>query len=135
MTKTTTATNLTATKTAPPDWLLAVFDDIDTKRFGAAFDVMTEDAKMQFGVIDCVGRDTIRHKLHEFDGEMTTKHHILEYWDAGSVKFFSGKIDITNPKTGKTISPVLNHIWYMSIDQPDKVAVMVGSVGPMVNLS
>jgi hypothetical protein len=123
-----------ATRTQPPKWLLDLFDDIDSKRFGSAFDVLDEAAEMRFGVIEVKGREAIRERLHEFDGETQTKHHIVEYWDLGLTKAFVGRIEITDLATGTTISPWLCHLWQMSEQDPTKVISVRGAVGPLGNL-
>ena len=128
------AETLTITRTEPPQWLLTLFDDIDSKRFGVGFDVLAEDVECHFGVNQWVGRDVVREKLREFDGEQTTKHHITEFWDGGAVKFFQGTIDVTDPGTGATSTALLTHIWRMSESDPATVARMTGSVGPLGNL-
>ena len=39
-------TTLTFTKTAPPAWLLAMWQEIDDKTFGNGFDCFAEDATL-----------------------------------------------------------------------------------------
>lgn len=124
----------TVTRTEPPQWLLTLLDDIDTKRFAAGFDVLADDVEWHFGVNRWVGRDVVRAKLREFDGEQTTQHHITGFWDGGTVKFFQGTIDITAPETGVTTTALLTHIWWMSDVDPGTVVRATGSVGPMGNL-
>ena len=42
---------ITFTKTAPPQWLLAMWKEIDDKTFGKGFDCFAEDAICNLGVI------------------------------------------------------------------------------------
>jgi hypothetical protein len=43
---------ITFTKTAPPEWLLAMWKEIDDKTFGKGFDCFAEDAVCNLGVAD-----------------------------------------------------------------------------------
>jgi hypothetical protein len=44
---------ITFTKTAPPEWLLAMWKEIDDKTFGEGFDCFADDAICNLGVADC----------------------------------------------------------------------------------
>jgi hypothetical protein len=57
---------ITFTKTAPPEWLLAMWKEIDDKTFGKGFDCFAEDAKCSLGVADWHGREAIRGNLRQF---------------------------------------------------------------------
>ena len=48
---------ITFTKTAAPDWLLAMWKEIDDKTFGKGFDCFAEDAVCNLGVADWHGRE------------------------------------------------------------------------------
>jgi hypothetical protein len=70
------------TKTAPPEWLLAFWKEIDDKTFGKGFDCFTEDAVCNLGVADWHGREAIRKNLKAFiDTGFTAHHDVVEYWD------------------------------------------------------
>ena len=56
-------TALTITKTAPPEWLLAFWKEIDDKTFGKGFDCFVEDATCRLGVAEWNGREQIRENL------------------------------------------------------------------------
>ena len=43
-------TTRTMKKTAPPEWLLAFWKEIDDKTFGKDFDCLTEDTTCNLGV-------------------------------------------------------------------------------------
>lgn len=45
----------TMRKTAPPEWLLAFWKEIDDKTFGKGFDCFTEDATCHLGIADWHG--------------------------------------------------------------------------------
>jgi len=49
-------TTRTMTKTEPPQWLLAFWEEIDDKAFGKGFDCLTEDATCNLGIADWHGR-------------------------------------------------------------------------------
>ena len=46
-------TSMTFTNTAAPEWLLAMWKEIDDKTFGKGFDCFAEDAVCNLGVADC----------------------------------------------------------------------------------
>src|SRR5580704_1040182 len=82
-------TTRTIRKTAPPEWLLAFWKEIDDKTFGKGFDCFTEDATCNLGIADWHGREQIRKNLRAFiDTGFTAKHDVVEYWDGGSLKVF-----------------------------------------------
>jgi len=51
--------SITFTKTAAPEWLLAMWKEIDDKTFGKGFDCFAEDAVCNLGVADWHGREAI----------------------------------------------------------------------------
>lgn len=124
---------VTFTKTAPPDWLLAFWKEIDDKTWGKGFDCFAEDATAHLGVGEWNGREEIRKNLRVFiDTGFTAHHDILEYWDGGSIKVFRGIVTMTpNDRSQKVVKPVMTHFFYM--DGPDftQVRSWIGSVGPV----
>src|SRR5260370_25294829 len=89
-------TTQTMRKTAPPEWLLAFWKEIDDKTFGKGFDCFTEDATCNLGVADWHGRETIRNNLRAFiDTGFTALHDVTEYWDGGPLKVFRGVVTMT----------------------------------------
>src|ERR1700679_746817 len=52
-----TMSTITFTKTSPPDWLLAMWKEIDEKTFGKGFDCFAENAVCNLGVADWHGRE------------------------------------------------------------------------------
>ena len=86
-------TTLTLKRAATPAWLLAMWKEIDDKTFGHGFDCFTTDAICNLGVADWHGREAIRANLRAFiDKGMTTRHDVVEYWDAGPFKVFHGTV-------------------------------------------
>ena len=59
-------TSMTFTKTAAPQWLLAMWEEIDDKTFGKGMDCFAEDAICNLGVADWHGREAIRNNLRQF---------------------------------------------------------------------
>jgi hypothetical protein len=127
---TATQENRTFTKTAPPEWLLAMWKEIDDKTFGAGFDCFAEDAICNLGVADWHGREAIRENLRAFiDKGLTAHHDVLEYWDGGSLKIFRGIVTMKfDDPSMNIVKPTMAHFFYM--DEAGKVSRWVGAVGP-----
>src|SRR5580692_1169890 len=98
---------ITFTKTAPPEWLLAMWKEIDDKTFGKGFDCFAEDAVCNLGVADWHGREAIRENLRAFiDKGFTAHHDVVEYWDGPSLKIFHGKVRMKFDDPGmETVGP------------------------------
>ncbi|HEX4164408.1 MAG TPA: hypothetical protein VHZ55_02960 [Bryobacteraceae bacterium] len=124
---------LTMTKTSAPDWLLALWKEIDDKSFGEGFDCFVEDATCRLGVAEWNGREQIRENLRAFiDTGFTALHNVVEYWDGGSLKVFRGVVTMTpNDKSKPVVRPVMTHFFYMDEEDDTKVRSWVGSVGPV----
>ncbi len=83
-------TTLSMTKTAPPDWLLAFWKEIDDRTFGAGFNCFVEDATCRLGIAEWHGREQTRENLRAFiDTGFTAQHDVVEYWDGGLLKVFA----------------------------------------------
>jgi hypothetical protein len=123
---------LTFKQTAPPEWLLAMWKEIDEKTFGKGFDCFAEDAICNLGVADWHGREAIRENLRAFiDQGLTAHHDVLEYWDGGSLKIFRGIVTMTFDDSSKsTVKPTMAHFFYMDQKDPSKVIRWMGAVGP-----
>ncbi len=123
---------VTFTKTAPPEWLLAMWKEIDEKTFGQGFDCFAEDAVCNLGVADWHGREAIRQNLRDFiDKGLTAQHEVVEYLDSPLLKVFHGKVTMTFDDPGMgTVKPTMTHFFYMNEADPLKVIRWVGSVGP-----
>jgi hypothetical protein len=123
----------TMRKTAPPEWLLAFWAEIDNKTFGKGFDCFTDDAVCHLGIADWHGREQIRENLRAFiDSGFTAHHDVVEFWDAGSLKVFRGTVTMTpDDKSKPTVTPVMTHFFYMDENEPTKVRSWFGSVGPI----
>ena len=123
---------LTFTKMAPPEWLLAMWKEIDDKTFGKGFDCFAKDATCNLGVSDWHGREEIRENLRAFiDKGLTAHHDVVEYWDGGSLKVFRGIVTMKfDDPSKKTVKPVMTHFFYMDTADPSKVKRWIGAVGP-----
>ncbi len=125
-------TTMTFTKTTPPEWLLAMWKEIDDKTFGKGFDCFAEHAVCNLGVADWHGREAIRQNLRDFiDKGFTAHHDIAEYWDSPLLKIFHRKVTMIfdNPAT-PAVKPTMTHFFYMDEANPSKVRRWIGSVGP-----
>jgi hypothetical protein len=120
------------TKTAAPEWLLAMWKEIDDKTFGAGFDCFADDAICNLGVADWHGREQIRENLRAFiDTGFTAHHEVTEYWDGGALKVFRGTVTMTfSDQKTPTAKPTMAHFFYMDARDPSKVSRWVGAVGP-----
>src|SRR5271156_3822245 len=77
-------TSITFTKTEAPEWLLAMWKEIDDKTFGKGFDCFAENAVCNLGVADWHGRETIRQNLRDFiDTGFTAHHEVVESLNLG----------------------------------------------------
>ena len=124
------------TKTAPPEWLLAFWKEIDDKTFGKGFDCFAEDAVCNLGVADWHGREAIRKNLKAFiDTGFTAHHDVVEYWDGGPLKVFRGIVTMRPDDPSKsTVKPSMAHFFYMDKNDPTKVSRWIGAVGPVAFL-
>ena len=120
-------------KTAPPEWLLAFWKEIDDKTFGKGFDCFAEDAVCNLGVADWHGREAIRKNLKAFiDTGFTAHHDVVEYWDGGPLKVFRGIVTMRPDDPSKsTVKPSMAHFFYMDKNDPTKVSRWIGAVGPV----
>jgi hypothetical protein len=127
-----TMSTITFTKTSPPDWLLAMWKEIDEKTFGKGFDCFAENAVCNLGVADWHGREAIRENLHAFiDKGLTAHHEVVEYLDSPSLKVFHGKVTMTfDDASIAPVMPTMTHFFYMDEAEPLKVGRWIGSVGP-----
>ena len=128
----TSNTEVTFTRTDPPEWLMAFWGEIDNKTWGDGFNCFAEDAVCNLGVADWHGRENIRSNLKKFiDTGFTAHHEVLEYWDSPQLKVFRGRVTMTPDKGGAAVRPTMTHFFYMSTMDPAKVRHWHGAVGPV----
>ena len=120
-------------KLPPPEWLLALWKEIDAKTFGSGFDCFATDAVCNLGVADWHGREAIRENLRKFiDTGFTAHHEVVEYWDGGLLKVFRGIVTMTPDDASKpVVRPTMAHFFYMDEKDPSKVKRWHGAVGPV----
>src|SRR5579863_6520755 len=123
---------ITFTKSEAPEWLLAMWKEIDDKTFGKGFDCFAENAVCNLGVADWHGRETIRENLRAFiDRGFTANHDVVEYWDSPMLKVFHGKVGMKfDDPNIKPVRPTMCHFFYMDPKDPTKVVRWIGAVGP-----
>lgn len=125
-------TGRTFTSTAAPEWLLAMWKEIDDKTFGAGFDCFADDAVCNLGVADWRGREAIRTNLRAFiDTGFTAQHSVEEFWDGGDLKIFRGTVAMTPDGGGRTVHPTMTHFFYMDPQHTTRVKRWCGAVGPV----
>jgi hypothetical protein len=127
-----TMTTKTFTRTAPPEWLLAMWKEIDDKTFGKGFDCFAEDAICNLGIADWHGREAIRNNLRQFiDRGFTALHDVVEFWDSPELKIFHGKVAMRfdDPNIA-AVRPTMVHFFYMDEKDRTKVKHWIGAVGP-----
>ena len=102
---------ITFTKTAAPEWLLAMWKEIDDKTFGKGFDCFAEDAVCNLGVADWHGREAIRENLQRLstrDLRLITTWSST--WDSPALKVFHGKVGMKFDDPGiKHVRPTMSH--------------------------
>jgi hypothetical protein len=117
----------------PPEWLMALWKEIDRKTFGVGFDCFRGDAICNLGIADWHGREAIRKNLRAFiDTGFTAHHEVIEYLDGGPLKVFRGIVTMTpDDKTKPTVSA--GNDAFLLYDKSDntKVTHWYGSVGPV----
>lgn len=120
-------------KTAPPEWLMAFWKEIDDKTFGKGFECFTENAQCRLGGAEWDGREVIRENLRKFiDTGLTAYHEVVEYWDGGSLKIFRGVVTMKFDDPSKPLAkPTMTHFFYMDEKDPSKVSKWYGAVGPV----
>ena len=125
-------TTSTFTKTTPPEWLMAMWKEIDDKTFGKGFDCFAENAVCNLGVADWHGRETIRENLRAFiDKGFTAHHEVVEYWDSPSLKIFHGKVTMMfDDPSQQAVKASMAHFFYIDEADPSKVSRWIGAVGP-----
>jgi hypothetical protein len=127
------AETVTFKRTHPPEWLLAMWKEIDDKTFGKGFECFREDAIYNLGVADWHGREAIRANLKAFIDTGSTAHRqVVEYLDGGTLKVFRGVVTMTpNDKSKPVARPTMTHFFYMDPNDHTKVTHWYGAVGPV----
>ena len=112
--------------THAPEWLLSFYQDVDQKRFSSGFGVFKSDAEIRLGVHRGSGVDQIKQALRRFAESNDTSHTVLEFLDGGAVKVAHGEVAMA----GQAVNPAFVHLWFMAEDEPEKVRLLYGAMGP-----
>lgn len=109
---------------------MAVFDELDPKRYGAGLDVLAADAEVQLGLHLCRGRETVREGFRAMNAAVGGHHRLHEFWDGGSLKALRGEITVTSSDTGRGAAPAVGH--FLDEDENDRTEVRrrIGAFGP-----
>ena len=117
--------------TAPPDWILRLYEEIDSLKFGSGFDCFTPETEMVFGTARVKGTEAIKEFFAKIDSPLNSKHRVHEFWDGDRVKIIVGDAVISKKSDPKTeITPPLVNIFYMSDSDPAKVQKLLIVAGP-----
>jgi hypothetical protein len=116
---------------APPDWILRLYKEIDSLKFGSAFECFTPETEMVFGTARVKGTEAIKEFFVKIDSPLNSKHRVHEFWDGDRVKIIVGDAVISKKSDPKTeITPPLVNIFYMSDSDPAKVQKLLIVAGP-----
>lgn len=115
----------------PPDWVVAVFEELDSKRYGAGLDVLAEDVEVQLGMHVWRGREAVREMLRDSSAAAESHHRVHEFWDGGSLKIARGEVTVTSSDTGQAVTVANAHFLYMDEHDRTKVRRWIGAFGPL----
>ena len=118
--------------TAVPDWILRLYEEIDSLKFGSGFDCFTPETEMVFGTAQVKGIKAIKEFFIKIDSPLNTKHQVHEFWDSDGVKIVVGDAVLSKKSDpGKVITPPLVNIFYMSESDITKIRRLLIVAGPM----
>jgi hypothetical protein len=117
---------------AVPGWLLRLYEEIDTLKFGSGFDCFTSDTEMVFGTAHVKGTEAIKEFFIKIDSPINSKHRVHEFWDCEAVKIVVGDAVISKKSTPEIVmTPPLVNIFYMSDTDPTKIRKLLIVAGPL----
>lgn len=90
--------------TAPADRVLALFEELDPKRYGLGFGVLCGDVEVQLGMHLWQRRENVRERLRASGAAAESRHRVHEFWDAGSVTVARGEVTVTSSETGQAVT-------------------------------
>lgn len=114
-----------------PEWVVAFFDELDGRTYGAGLDILAEDAEAQLGAHRWRGREAIREGLRAPDTGVDSRHEVHEFWDGGPVKVLRGELVVTVRDTGQVVRSAIGHFLYMDERAPALVRRWIGALGPL----
>jgi hypothetical protein len=116
---------------AAPGWILRLYDEIDSLKFGPGFDCFTSETEMVFGTAHVKGAEAMKEFFIKIDNPLNTKHRVHEFWDSEGVKIVVGDAIISKKSNPETVlTPPLVNIFYMSDNDPTKVRKLLVVAGP-----
>jgi hypothetical protein len=117
---------------AVPGWLLRLYEEIDSLKFGSGFDCFTSDTEMVFGTAHVKGTEAIKEFFIKIDSPINSKHRVHEFWDSEAVKIVVGDAVISKKSTPEIVmTPPLVNIFYMSDTDPAKIRKLLIVAGPL----
>ncbi|CAM5287676.1 MULTISPECIES: nuclear transport factor 2 family protein [Streptomyces] len=119
-------------RSAPPEWVIEFFREIDTLEFGPGFASFTDETEMHCGAGLVLGVEAIKAAFAQFAGPLETSHKVIEYWDHGRVKFLRGEavMSMTN-RPGAVVTMPFMHLYTMSDSDATKVRTIRVTAGPL----
>ncbi len=119
-------------RTAPPAWVIDFFHEIDTLDFGPGFASFTEETEMHCGAGLLRGVTQIKAAFTQISAPLRTRHHVLEYWELGDIKFLRGEAVMgMKDAPDAVVTMPLMHIYHMSQTDPAKVRTIRVTAGPL----
>ena len=116
---------------APPAWILRLYEEIDSLKFGSGFECFTPKTEMIFGTARVKGTEAIKEFFIKIDSPLNSKHRVHEFWDGDRVKIVVGDAVLSKKSDPETeITPPLVNIFYMSDSDPAKVQKLLIVAGP-----
>jgi hypothetical protein len=117
---------------AVPGWILRLYEEIDSLKFGSGFDCFTSETEMVFGTAHVKGTEAIKEFFIKIDSPINSKHRVHEFWDTEAVKIVVGDAVISKKSTRETVmTPPLVNIFYMSDADPTKIRQLLIVAGPL----
>jgi hypothetical protein len=116
---------------ATPGWILGLYEEIDSLKFGSGFDRFTPETEMVFGTAHIKGAEAIKEFFIKIDSPINTKHRVREFWDSEGVKIVVGDAVISKKSTPEiVITPPLVNIFYISDTDQTKIRKLLIVAGP-----
>lgn len=117
---------------APPSWIQAFSDEIDTLTFGPGFERIEDDTDWNFGVRTGRGAAELKAFFEHIDGELDTEHRLLEFWSGPDQHIVRGEADV-KPKGKETAPTTVPFVWifYMDEQSPERLKRIYIVNGPI----
>lgn len=113
-----------------PDWLLALWQEIDSRCVGKSLEVLADGAELRLGASVALGKAAVREMLASADPAMETHHEIVACWSDGRQWIVQGRLRMTIRASGEERETVVGHFIEMD-DEAGKILRWSGAVGPL----